>query len=127
MKSKIYDLKKLNSSGNFDISISMRFFYNTQEYFDALTDFASSYARDLGNYTPAFLINSDVDREGFMKECFKIRADFVCLGMTALLEKLAVMEDAAISKNFKEFSDGQVIFQATLKICKSLIKEAEMQ
>jgi hypothetical protein len=127
MKGKTYDLEKLSASGKFDISVSTRFYYNTQEYFDALTDFALNYHRDLSNYTPAFVVNSDADREEFMKECFEIRADYVRLGLTALLESLVTMEDAAIAKNFKEFSDGQVTYRATMKICKDAITDAAMR
>ncbi|MCL1862920.1 MAG: hypothetical protein FWF78_05090 [Defluviitaleaceae bacterium] len=125
MKGKAYDLGRLSASGNFDIGVSTRFYYNTQDYFDALSEFAEGYARDLGNYTPAFVVNSDLDRDEFMKECFIIRADFIRMGMTNLLETLVVMEDAAISRNMKEFSDGQVRYHATLKINQSEIKAAE--
>ncbi|MCL2386345.1 MAG: hypothetical protein FWC89_02240 [Defluviitaleaceae bacterium] len=124
MKGKTYDLKKLASSGKFDITVSTRFFYNTQDYFDALTDFYNNYRRDLGNYTPAFLVHSDEDRDAFIKECFEVRAIFMRLGITALLDSLMTMEDAAIARNFKEFSDGQVSFHATLKICKDTIKDS---
>ncbi|MCL1884757.1 MAG: hypothetical protein FWF81_13520 [Defluviitaleaceae bacterium] len=124
MKGKTYDLEKLSASGNFDVSVITRFYYNTQEYFDALTTFVNTYSRDLGNYTPAFVVNSDADREEFMKECFEIRADYVRLGLNALIESLVVMEDAAINRDVKEFSDGQISYQATLKICKDDIKNA---
>jgi hypothetical protein len=124
LKGRTYNLEKLSSSGKFDIEVSARFYYNMQEYFDALTDFAKNYHHDLSNYTPAFVVNSDDDREQFMKECFEVRADFVRLGMTALLESLVVMEDAAISRNQKAFSDGQVGFHATLRICKDEIEAA---
>lgn len=124
MKGKTYDLEKLAASGNFDTSVSTRFYYKTQDYFDALTDFASNFQRDLGNYTPAFVINSDADREEFMKECFEIRADFMRLGLVSLLSELEKMENAAISRNFKEFSDGQITFHATLKICREIIRDS---
>jgi len=127
MKGKTYDLKKLESSGKFDTSVSARFYYNTQDYFDDLTNFVNNYKRDLSNYTPAFVINSDEDREKFMKECFEVRADFVRLGLTALIESLEVMENAVISKKFKEFSDGQVTFKANIKICKDTINDAAMR
>jgi hypothetical protein len=127
MKGKTYDLGKLSSSGRFDIGVSTRFYYNTQDYFDALSEFAENYARDLGNYTPAFVVNSDLDREEFMKECFEIRADFMRLGMVTLLDELMKMENAAISRKFKEFSDGQITFQATIKICKDVIRESAMR
>jgi hypothetical protein len=127
VKGKTYDMEKLTESGKFDTSVSTWFYYKTQDYFDALTEFANSYPRDLGNYTPAFVINSDADREEFMKECFEIRADFTRLGITPLLEELANMENAAISRNFKEFSDGQITFQATMKICKDVIKDSVMR
>jgi hypothetical protein len=124
MKGKTYDLEKLSASGKFDIGVSTRFYYTTQEYFDALTDFSLNYKRDLSNYTPAFVVNSDADREEFMKECFEIRADYVRLGLSALLDALVTMENAAIAKNFKEFSDGQVTYRATMKICQDAIKES---
>ena len=124
MKGKTYDLNKLSSSGKFDIGVITRFYYNTQEYFDALTQFAVNYNRDLGNYTAAFVVNSDAEREAFMSECYEIRADFVRLGADALLETLVILEDAAISRSLNQFSDGQVSFRATMKICKDLVKDA---
>ena len=127
MKGKTYNLEKLSSSGYFDVSVSKRFYYNTQEYFDELTDFVNNYDRDLRNYTPAFVINSDIDREEFIKECYEIRAYYVRLGMTALIDAIEVMENAAIGKEVKEFSDGQVSYKAKIKICKDAITEAQMR
>ena len=124
VKGKTYDLNKLAASGNFDIDAGPRFFYTTQEYFDALTDFVSHFRQDLGNYTPAFVINSDPDREEFLRECFAVRAKFMSLGITPLLDTLAVMEDAVISRNLKAFSDGQIRLHATLKICRDEIKKS---
>ncbi|MDR0272285.1 MAG: hypothetical protein LBI27_03085 [Clostridiales bacterium] len=125
MKGKTYDLKKLAASGHFDVNVSTRFHYSTQEYFDALTDFANNYDNDLRNYTAAFVVNSDVDREMFIKECYEIHADFVRLGFTALIEGLLVLEDAAMKKDMKEFADGQVSFKAKVKICKEEIINAQ--
>jgi hypothetical protein len=127
MKGKKYDLEKLSSSNHFDISVSSRFYYNTQEYFDALSDFVQNFDRDLRHYTPAFVVNSDDDRANFLKECFEIRAVFTRLGITSLLDSLAVMEDAAIKRKHKEFSDGQVTYQATLQICKDTISDSAMR
>ena len=124
MKGKTYDMQKLSASGKFDISVSTRFYYTTQEYFDALTDFEAKYNRELNNYTAAFVINADEDREAFMQECYEIRAIFVRLGADALLESLLVLENAAISRNMNVFSDGQVNFRATVKICKDIIKNS---
>jgi len=121
MKGRTYNMKKLESSGKFDTSVLERFYGSEQEYFDALTNFVKNYTRDLGNYTPAFVINCDEDREEFMKECFEIRADFMRLGMTELLKNLSILEDAAISRTLKGFSDGQISFHASLKICKDEI------
>jgi hypothetical protein len=127
MKGKTYDIKKISDNGNFDTSVADKFYYNKQEYFDALTDFVTDYDQDLRNYTPAFVINSDADREEFLKECYKIRAAFTRLGLKTLLEILSVMEDAAISKKFNEFKDGQINFHATINICKTALKEFEMR
>jgi len=127
MKGKTYDLNKLSATGNFDISVTTRFFYNTQDYFDALTHFAKHYKRNLNNYTPAFVVNCDTDREEFIKECFEVRADLVRLGLTSLLNLLTVMENAAINRNEKEFSDGQISFKATMKICKDAIKDSSQR
>ncbi|MCL1877225.1 MAG: hypothetical protein FWF80_00030 [Defluviitaleaceae bacterium] len=122
MKGKTYDLAKL--SDKFDTDVSTRFYYNKQEYFDALSSFLTNYNRDLGNYTPAFVINDDLSREEFMRECFEIRAELTRLGLSALLELLSQLEDAARKRNFQEFSDGQVNFRATLEICKSELLDA---
>ena len=124
MKGKSYDIDKLAESGMFDIGVATRFYYNTQEYFDALTNFMVNHNRPLSNYTPAFVVNSEPDREQFMKECFEIRADFVRLGLTVLLDWLVVMENAAIAKNAKEFMDGQINFHASLKICRDTLRES---
>lgn len=127
MKGKTYDLKKLSGTGMFDTSVVTKFYYTTQEYFDALTDFVKNYRQNLGYYTPAFVVNSTADREEFLRECFDVRATFVRLGLTALSEALSDMENAGISKNYDEFKDGQIKFHATMKICKSIIKDSEMR
>jgi hypothetical protein len=127
VRGKTYDLTRLAASGYFDTSVCTRFYYHAQEYYDSLTDFALNYSRDLSNYTPAFVVNSDPDREEFLKECFEIRADFMRLGLTALLESLGTLENAAITRNFKEFSDGQITLFATLQIAKDTIKESAMR
>ncbi|MCL2049672.1 MAG: hypothetical protein FWG87_13215 [Defluviitaleaceae bacterium] len=124
MKGITYNLEKLIASGNFDTGVIERFYYDKQEYFDALTDFRYDYKRDLTNYTPAFVINSKEDSEEFMKECFEIRAIFIKLGFTAVLETLVRLEDAAISHSEKAFSDAQIRFRATLKICKDELQAA---
>ncbi|MCL1844146.1 MAG: hypothetical protein FWF79_10070 [Defluviitaleaceae bacterium] len=127
MKGKTYDLKKLAASGKFDISVSTRFYYQTQEYFDALTEFVNTFERDLSNYTPAFVMNCEEDRQNLVKECFEIRAYLVRMGVTSLIENLATIEDSAISGNIKEFADGQITLRANIKICKDSIKEATMR
>ena len=127
MKNRVYDIEKLTASGKFDTSIIMRFFYHVQDYYDALTDFVENYQRCLINYTPAFVVNSEEDRKNFLEECFKVRAVFMRLGATDLLGLLGVMEDSAISRSAKEFSDGQVNFAATLEIYISIVKDAEQK
>ncbi|MCL1845750.1 MAG: hypothetical protein FWF77_07585 [Defluviitaleaceae bacterium] len=122
MKGKTYDLTKF--SKKLDTEVITRFYYDKQEYFDALSHFVKNYTRDLGNYTPAFVINDDLTREDFMRECFEIRAELTRLGMDALLDLLSHLEDAARNRNFQEFSDGQVNFKATLEICKNEIQDA---
>jgi len=126
MKGKRYDMKKLAASGMIDITVSQRFYYNNQEYFDTLTKFLD-YHTGLGNYTPAFVVNSEEDCASFMLECFEARAEFMRLGLTVLLQELAVMEDAVINKDMKEFADGQTMFMASLTIYKDLIKDAAMR
>ncbi|MCL2578026.1 MAG: hypothetical protein FWE27_08255 [Defluviitaleaceae bacterium] len=125
MKGITYDVNKLSESGKFDTSVSKLFFYSTQEYFNALTDFVQNYKQDLANYTPAFVIHSEDSRKEFINECFAVRASLVRLGMPELLDALDTLENAAISKHEKEFSDGQIKFRATIKIYKEKIKEAE--
>ncbi|MCL2216472.1 MAG: hypothetical protein FWB91_05550 [Defluviitaleaceae bacterium] len=127
MKGKRYDMQKLASSGMIDISVSQRFYYNNQEYFDALSDFVKNHNASFSNYTPAFVVNSEEDRAAFLKECFEARAEFVRMGMTALLDELAVMEDAAINKNMEEFADGQVKLTATVQICIKIIEDAALR
>jgi len=127
MKGKKYDIEKLEASGKFDTSVSTRFYYSTQEYFDAITLFSEHHNKGFSNYTPAFVVNSDDDREEFLKECFEVRAGLTTLGLTALLNELSIMEDAAIQKDMKEFSDGQIKYRATLEICLRTIKDATMR
>ncbi|MCL2357683.1 MAG: hypothetical protein FWC70_11150 [Defluviitaleaceae bacterium] len=122
MKGKTYDLEKL--SDNFDTEVSKRFYYDKQEYFDALSDFVTNFNRDLCNYTAAFVINSDHSREEFMKECFEIRAELTKVGTIGLIKLLSHLEDAARARSFQEFSDGQVNFKALLHICKDEINNA---
>ena len=90
----------------------------------SLSEFARSYNRDLNHYTPTVVAYSDENREDFIKECFEVRADFVRLGMVELLRALDTLENAAITKHEKEFSDGQVKIRATVEIYKAAIKEA---
>ncbi|MCL2224058.1 MAG: hypothetical protein FWB96_03710 [Defluviitaleaceae bacterium] len=124
MSGKTYDLNKLSTLGKFDIGVSTRFFYKTQDYFDALTHFVEHFNRELRNYTPAFVVNSDDNRNEFIKECFEIRAEFMRLGMDDLLEALTTLENAAISKQEKAFSDGQIKFRATINIYKDAINQS---
>ena len=98
MKRKTYDLDKLADSGKFDIGVRKSFFYNMQDYFDALTDFEQHYKRELGNYNPTFVTHCEDNREELMRECFELRAVFVRLGMTELLNALDTLENAAITK-----------------------------
>jgi len=125
MKGKNYDLDILTASGLFDLTVVSRFFYNTQEYFDALTDFERNYRRDLANHTPAVVAYSSESREDFIKECFDVRSVFVRLGMPELLRNLDNLENAAITKHEKGFSDGQIKMRATIEIYKETIKKAE--
>lgn len=125
MKGKTYDLAKLSS--NFDQDVITRFYYDKQEYYDALTHFVKTYKRDLSNYTAAFVINDDISREEFIKECYEIRAELTRLGLNVLLGELSNLEDAARNRNMQEFSDGQTTFRATIKICKDEIAAAEMR
>ena len=125
MKAKIYDMAKLSESGKFDTTIVQRFFYHVKDYYEALTDFVENHKKCLSHYTPAFVVNSEDERKGFLNECFQVRAMLMRLGAIDLLDRLSAMEDAAISRNFQGFSDGQVSFNATLKIYMDIIKEAE--
>ena len=126
MKFKTYDLDKLSETKLFDLDVVSRFFHTKQKYFDALTDFEKFYKRDLSNYNPTFVTHCDSNREELIKECFEVRAALVRLGMNDLLDALNVLENAAITKHEKEFSDGQVKFRATVKIYKEAIKNSEM-
>ena len=125
MKSKTYNIEKLAESEKFDTSIVQRFFYNISDYYNALTDFAENFGKCLSHYTPVFVVNSEEDRQGFLTESAQVRAAFMRIGATALLDALSVLEDAAIERNFEAFSDGQVKFRATLKICMDIVKSAE--
>jgi len=125
MKGITYDLHKLSDSGLFDLNASTRFFYTMREYFDALCGFEKDFSRDLKNYTPVFLINDETNRELFIRECFEIRAVLTGLGMVDLLKALDVLENAAITKREKAFSDGQVKFAANINIYKDTIRKAE--
>jgi len=124
MKRKSYDMTMLSETGMFDTNVSTMFYYSTRDYFDALTDFVQHYKRDLANYNPAFVVNSADSREDFIRECFEVRAILVRLGMNELLDALSTLENAAITKHDKEFSDGQIKFRATIEIYKKTIKEA---
>jgi len=125
MKGKRYHMQKLAESGRFDITVAQRFYYNSQEYFDALSEFSQNHISPLKHYTPAFVVNSDDERNAFIAECCEVRADFMRMGLISLLEDVATMEDAVIKRDMKEFSDGQVKFLANLNICMDIIKDAE--
>lgn len=122
---KTYDITKLATSGKFDTTIVQRFFYHVRDYYDALTDFVENYGRCLKQYTPAFVVNSEEERKTFLAECSQLRAKFVRLGATSLLEALSNIEDAAVERNFKGFSDGQITFAATMEIYVNIVKDAE--
>jgi len=124
MKRTSYDIEKLARSGKFDTSIISRFFFYIQEYFDALTDFITTQQRCLNNYTPAFVVNNEDERRNFLVDCFKARATIMKLGFPALLEELSVLEHAANVRNLKKFSDGQINFNATMKIYMDIIRDA---
>ena len=127
MPAKRYDIAKLEASGKFDTAHVQRFFYNVADYYEVLADFFNNYKKCLSHYTPVFVVNSEDDRQGFLNECSNVRAKFMTMGATGLLDTLSVMEDAAINRNFEEFSDGQVKFKATLKIYMDLVKSAEVK
>jgi len=127
MKGIKYDIDKLNKSGLFDTSAASKFYYNIQDYFDALTYFIDNNVFGFSNYTPAFVVNSDEDRCLFLKECFDTRAEFTRLGMAALLQELDVMENAANKRDMKEFSDGQIKLRASIEICIRALRGAAMR
>ena len=124
MKGLVYDLEKLAGSGKIDTSFIGRYFYDSQEYFDKLTDFTTNYARCLSSYTPAFVVNSEEDKNRFLAECFQVRALFMQLGLASALDELNTMENAIHNQNVKEFADGQVKFAATLNIYMDIINDA---
>ena len=125
---KCYNLQKLIASGMFDIESGQQFHYNKiQTYFDSLEDFAANYVSGFGNYTPAVVVNSDENRAFFLVECYNARAQFMVLGISALLDCVTVMEDAAIKRDREGFADGQVKLRATLRICRNTIRAAEIQ
>ena len=125
IKGKRYDMKKLADSGQFDLTVVHRFYYNPQEYFDDLAEFAATHRSPLRNYTPAFVINSEDERQVFIRECFEARASYMKLGLIGVLHEISVMEDAVQQNMLKEFSDGQIKFLADLEICIETIKDAE--
>jgi len=127
MKGKRYNMQLLVESGMFDVNKGQLFCYTIQEYFDALTEFLSKHISGFGNYTPAFVVNSEDERNCFLQECYEARAVYIMLGMTALMDAVNVMEDAALKRDMDELSDGQVKFRATLKICTDILRKAEMR
>jgi|GEM_PF-659676 len=127
MSIKTYDIAKLEASGKFDTAHVQRFFYNVKDYYEVLTDFFDNYKKCLGHYTPVFVVNSEEDRQRFLTECSQVRAKFINMGAIGLLDALSVLEDAAIIRNFEQFSDGQVKFNATLKIYMDLVKSVEVK
>jgi len=128
MKSnKIYDMNKLESSGKFNIDAIRRLFYKEEDFFHALTDFVDNYQRCLSNYTPAFVVNSEAERQSFLAECFNVRAVLMRIGATELSKFLSVMEDALIFSDTKELSDGQMNFKANIEIYTRIIKDAEIK
>lgn len=124
MKGRKYDMEKLEASGKMDVSVCSRFYYTQQDFFDELTNFIENHNTGFSNYTPAFVVNSEEDRKEFLNECFEARAQLTRIGMTALLDELSVMEDAAIHRNMKEFADGQIKYGATMEICLKLVKDS---
>jgi len=56
-----------------------------------------------------------------------VRAVFMRIGATGLLDLLGVMEDSVISRDMKVLSDGQINFAATLEIYIDTVKNAELK
>jgi len=127
MNTKTYDMSKLADSKKFNTAQVSLFFYQISDYYAALTNFVDTMKRCLSHYTPAFVVNSEDERANFLAECAQVRAKLIRLGASELMDCLGTLEDAAISRNFEEFSDGQVKFNATLKICMDVVKNAEVK
>ena len=125
MSLKTYDISKLTQSNQFDTANVQLFFYQITDFYEALNGFVETMGRALSHYTPAFVVNSEEERSNFLQECSQVRAKLMRIGATELMDTLAVLENAAIHRDFKEFSDGQVKFSATLKMAIDVIKDAE--
>ena len=122
-----YDIDKLAHSGQIDTTLIGRFFYNNQDYFDKLTDFADNYSRCLSHYTPAFVVNSAEDRNRFLADCFRVRAVLMQLGMKSAMTELNTMENAVYDGNLSDFADAQVKFLANLNIYMDIIRSARIK
>jgi len=119
-----YDLTKLTERKGINRNLVKLFFFNNEDYYNALTDFTENFGRPLAHYTPDFVMNSPDDRALFIKDCMNIRATLMQLGLTYAIHELDVMENALWRGTTKEFSDGQIKFAASINIYTQVIKDA---
>ncbi|MCL2604932.1 MAG: hypothetical protein FWD90_10680 [Defluviitaleaceae bacterium] len=124
MSNKVYDLAQLTESNGIDRSLVKLFFFENSDYYDALTRFAEDFHRPLAQYTPAFVVNSPEDRALFLADCLRIRTILMQLGLTLAIRELDAMENAVHSGAVKEFSDGQIKFDAAVQIYIEVIEGA---
>jgi hypothetical protein len=124
MGEKVYDLAQLTESNGIDRSLVKLFFFENKDYYNALTRFTEEFHRPLAQYTPAFVVNSPEDRALFLTDCLKIRTALMQLGLTLAIRELDAMENAVHNGDVKEFSDGQVKFDAAIRIYMDVIEGA---
>jgi hypothetical protein len=124
MSGKVYDLTQLTESNGIDRSLVKIFFFENRDYYDALTMFAETFHRRLAHYTPAFVVNSPEDRALFLADCLTVRTTLMQLGLTLAIRELDIMENAVHNGSVKEFSDGQVKFDASIQIYIEVIQGA---
>jgi DNA-binding PucR family transcriptional regulator len=124
MSDNVYDLAQLTESNGIDRSLVKLFFFENKDYFDALTLFKETFHRRLAHFTPAFVVFSPDDRALFLAECLKVRTVLMQLGLTIALRELDAMENAVHTGCVKEFSDGQIKFDAAVEIYMQVIEGA---
>lgn len=126
MSNEKYDMERLSSSSSINAASAFGMHYDSQDFFNHLTDFLAEWPNYLRSYNPTVIVYSDEERHTFAHDCSNIRAILTQLGITKALAELNNLENAVRHNDVKSLSDGLNIFFATLEIAAGDIQDARI-